>query len=47
MFDIEVDELNPDKFIDVGGAGPTFGGINPKTSKRRNVSTSSKSCASA
>lgn len=29
MFDIEVDELNPDKFIDVVAAlEPTFGGIN-------------------
>ncbi len=47
VFDIEVDELDPDKFINVVAAlEPTFGGINPKTSKRRNVSISSRSCAS-
>ncbi|QDE47708.1 hypothetical protein EIN43_24255 [Enterobacter hormaechei] len=47
VFDIEVDELDPDKFINVVAAlEPTFGGINRKTSKRRNVSISSRSCAS-
>lgn len=47
VFDIEVDELDPDKFINVVAAlEPTFGGINPKILKRRSVSTSSSSCAS-
>ena len=47
VFDIEVDELDPDKFINVVAAlEPTFGGINRKILKRRSVSTSSSSCAS-
>ncbi|UMX81614.1 hypothetical protein MJ561_21435 [Klebsiella pneumoniae] len=48
-FDIEVDELDPDKFINVVAAlEPTFGGINlEEILKRRSVSTSSSSCAKA
>lgn len=47
VFDIEVDELDPDKFINVVAAlEPTFGGSTWKTLKRRNVSISSRSCAS-
>jgi hypothetical protein len=48
VFDIEVDELDPDKFINVVAAlEPPSAASTSKTSKRRSVSTSSKSCASA
>lgn len=48
VFDIEVDEHNPDKFIDVVAAlEPTFGGLTSKLLKRLNVSISSRNCVSA
>ncbi|XNM56898.1 hypothetical protein ACLK1Z_14295 [Escherichia coli] len=47
VFDIEVDELDPDKFIEVVAAlEPTFGGINLKDIKRQNVSILNRNCAS-
>ena len=43
MFDIEVDELDPDKFINVVAAlEPTFGGINLEDIKAPGASTLSK-----
>lgn len=48
VFDIEVDALDPDRFIEVVAAlEPTFGGINLKTSRRRNASSSRRRCANA
>ena len=42
VFDIEVNELDPEKFIQIVKAlEPTFGGINLRTSRRRNASRSS------
>ena len=48
MFDIEVDELDPDKFINVAPLlESTFGGINLEDIKAPVVSTSSSNgCAS-
>ena len=46
-FDIEMNELDPDKLVEhIAALEPTFGGINLKTSRRRNASTSRRSCAS-
>ncbi len=48
VFDIEVDEHNPDKLIDIIAAlEPTFGGINLEDIKAPGVSTSNRNCASA
>ena len=46
-FDIEIDERDPDKLVDIIAAlEPTFGGINLEDIKAPNASTSSASCAS-
>ena len=46
VFDLEIDERDPDKLIDtIAALEPTFGGINLRTSRRRNASTSRRSCA--
>ncbi len=48
VFDIEVDEQDPDKLIDVVAAlEPTFGGINWKILKRRSASILKPNYASA
>lgn len=48
VFDIEVDELDPDKFINVVAApNPRLAVSTSKISKRRSASTLSKSCANA
>ena len=47
-FDIEVNENDPDKLVDIICAlEPTFGGVNLETSRRPSASTSSKNAASA
>lgn len=48
VFDIEVDELDPDKFINVVAApNPRLAVSTSKISKRRSASTLSKNCANA
>ncbi len=42
VFDIEINEQDPDKLVDIPSAASTS-----KTSRRRNASTSNRSCASA
>ena len=47
VFDIEVNENDPDKLVDIVCAlEPTFSGINLKISRRRSASMWSKSAAS-
>ena len=48
VFDIEINETDPDKLVEiVASLEPTFGGINLEDIKARNVSTSSARCDSA
>ena len=48
VFDIEIDETDPAKIIDIVAAlEPTFGGVNLEDIKDPNASRSRRSCASA
>ena len=48
VFDIEINENDPDKLVEiVASLEPTFGGSTLRTSRPRNVSTSSARCGSA
>ena len=48
VFDIELDEHDPDKLVDIIAAlEPTLGGINLEDIKAPSASTSRRSCASA
>ena len=47
VFDIEIDETDPEKLVEIiASLEPTFGGINWKASNRRSASLSRPSCAS-
>ena len=47
VFDIEIDETDPEKLVEIiASLEPTFGGINWKASSRRSASLSRPSCAS-
>jgi malate dehydrogenase (oxaloacetate-decarboxylating)(NADP+) len=47
VFDLEIDERDPDKLIDtIASLEPTFGGINLEDIKAPECSTSRRSCAS-
>ncbi len=48
VFDIEINETDPDKLVEIiAGLEATFGGINLEDIKRLSASSSSASCASA